>query len=308
MTVGFVGLGRMGGHMCRHLIAGHDVVVFDVSADAVRTCVEAGATSVASVADVARAADVLFTSLPMPADVETVALGPGGIRAGARPGTVYFDLSTSSPAVSRRVGAALEDAGITMLDAPVSGGPSGAEAGTLGVMVGGPRDAFDAHLPLLETFAGTVVHVGDLGSGLVAKLVNNLIALASVAAACEGLMLGAAAGIDLRRLDAAIRASTGDSLAYRFLADRAFSGDYTPAFTMDLAYKDIHLALELADELGVPAPIGGDVHDLMRMAKGLGLGDADPTAVMRVYETTLQRSISELAGSAEEAAEEAAAS
>jgi 3-hydroxyisobutyrate dehydrogenase-like beta-hydroxyacid dehydrogenase len=300
MTLGFIGLGRMGGHMCRHLIAAgsHEVVVHDLSADAMRACTEAGARGAASIAELAGAADVIFSSLPMPADVETVALGPGGIRDGARQGTVYFDLSTSSPELSRRVGAALGSAGITMLDAPVSGGPTGAEAGTLGVMVGGPEDTFDAHLPLLETFAGTVVHVGDLGSGLVVKLVNNLLAMASVTAACEGLMLAAAAGIDLRRLDAAIRGSTGDSLAYRFLADRAFSGDYTPAFTMDLAYKDIHLALELADQLSVPTPMGGGVHDLMRMAKGLGLGDADPTAVMRVYETTLRRSISELAGPA----------
>jgi 3-hydroxyisobutyrate dehydrogenase-like beta-hydroxyacid dehydrogenase len=293
MTLGFIGLGRMGGPICRHLVAGRDVIAYDLSPEAIRAC--AGVTPAASVADVARQADVIFSSLPRPEDVETVALA---IRESARPGTVYFDLSTSSPAVSRRVGAALETAGITMLDAPVSGGPTGAEAGTLGVMVGGPQDAFDAHLPLLETFAGTVVHVGELGSGLVAKLVNNLLGLTYVAAACEGLMLAAAAGIDLRRLDAAIRASTGDSVAYRFLADRAFSGDYTPAFTMDLAYKDIHLALELADQLGVPTPLGADVHNVMRMAKGLGLGDADPTAIMRVYETTQGRSISELAGEA----------
>jgi 3-hydroxyisobutyrate dehydrogenase-like beta-hydroxyacid dehydrogenase len=290
MTIGFIGLGRMGGPMCRHLIAksDEDVLVFDLDPDKIAACTQLGATAAANVGDLAAAADVVFSSLPMPQDVEAVA---GAIGGHARAGAAYFDLTTSSPQLARRLAAELEARGITMLDVPVSGGPVGAEAGTLAVMAGGDESVFEAHRPLIECFAATAIHVGPVGSGLVAKLINNMLGISAVAAACEGLMLGVQAGLDVSRLDAVIRASTGDSLAYRALADRALSGDYTPAFALDLAYKDVHLALELADQLAVPTPIGASTHNLMRMARGLGLGEADPTAMIRVYETTLGREV-----------------
>jgi 3-hydroxyisobutyrate dehydrogenase len=295
MIVGFIGLGRMGAGMCRNLArrSGHEVLAFDINPDAAAACVEAGATPAASVAEVAAAAEVIFSSLPMPQDVEQVALGPDGIAANAKPGVAYFDLSTNSPKVARRVAAELSAQGITMFDAPVSGGPAGADAGTLTIMVGGDEASFEQHRPLLESIGSNVLYVGESGSGLVAKLVNNMLGLISVAAASEGLMLGAIAGVDPHRLDAVIRCSSGDSGAYRALADRALSGDYSAAFALDLAYKDVHLALELADELAVPTPLGAETHNLMRMARGLGLGDRDPTAVIRVYETVLAREIAE---------------
>ncbi|MBS1882813.1 MAG: NAD(P)-dependent oxidoreductase [Actinobacteria bacterium] len=295
MTVGFIGLGRMGGNMCRNAIAkcGQEVLVYDLIDDAVEACVKVGGRAVSSVGELVAAADVIFTSLPKPENVEEIALGAEGIAALAKPGTVYIDLTTSSPELARRIAATLKEKGIEMLDAPVSGGPSGAEAGTLGVMVGGDEGVFAAHKQLIETFAGNVIHVGPIGSGLVVKLVNNLLGLVTVAAASEGLVLAKAAGVDPRKLDAAIRVSTGDSLAYRSLADRALSGDYTAAFALDLAYKDIHLALELADEVSVPTPMAAGTHNLMRMARGLGYGQEDPTAVVRVYETTQQLTIAE---------------
>ncbi|HTX07825.1 MAG TPA: NAD(P)-dependent oxidoreductase [Solirubrobacteraceae bacterium] len=290
MTIGFIGLGRMGGPMCRNIVrAGFDVLAYDLSSDAVRACTAAGAGAAGSIAELAGAADVIFSSLPMPSDVEAAALGAGGVAAHARPGTAYFDLSTNSPAAARRIAAELERGGIAMFDAPVSGGPAGAEAGTLALMVGGDEALFDEHRTLLETIGSNVIYVGPIGSGLVVKLINNLLGLVSVAAACEGLMLGAQAGVDVRVLDSVIRCSSGDSGAYRALADRALSGDYAAAFALDLAYKDVHLALELADELGVPAPLGASTHNLMRMARGMGLGDQDPTVMMRVYEEPFGR-------------------
>lgn len=293
MAIGFIGLGRMGSRICRHIIAkgGERVLVYDLDPARVQAAVDVGAAAAASVAALAAEAGVIFSSLPMPADVERVALGPGGIAGHARPGTVYFDLSTNAPDAARRIAAKLAEAGVAMLDAPVSGSTSGAEAGTLAVMIGGDERLVEAHRRLLECFAGTVIHVGPAGSGLVAKLVNNMLGNAAVAAACEGLMLAAAAGVDTRTLDSVIRASSGDSFAYRALADRALSGDYTPAFALDLAYKDMHLVLELADQLNVPNPLAASTHNLMRMARGMGLGDADPTAVMRVYETALGREV-----------------
>lgn len=292
-TVGFVGLGRMGGKICRNIVrkSGRPVVAFDLSAEALAACVDVGATAAKSVAEVVEAADVVFTSLPGPVQMEAVALGPGGIAEHARPGTTYFDLTTNSVSLVRRAAAELAEKSVTMLDAPVSGGPKGAEEGTLSTMVGGPEDAFEANLDLLKSFAASPLHLGDVGSGTIAKLVNNLIGLCSVAASAEGMMLAATAGLDPRKLDEAIRRSTGDSIAYRALADRALSGDYTADFALDLCYKDIHLALELSDELSVPTPMTAQAHNLMRMARGLGFGQLDPTVIMRVYETTLQREI-----------------
>jgi 3-hydroxyisobutyrate dehydrogenase-like beta-hydroxyacid dehydrogenase len=293
MKVGFIGVGSMGGPMCRNIVrkSNQEIAVFDLNAAAMKACTDLGAKPTGSIAELAAGAEVIMTSLPMPKDVEAVALGPGGIAEHARPGTVYFDLSTNSPTVVRRLGEQLRTKGITMLDAPVSGGVAGAEAATIAIMVGGDKAAFDANLPLLKSFGANVIHMGPLGAGTIAKLVNNMVAFCNMAAGAEGLMLGAAAGVDLRKLDEVIRNSSGNSNAYRSMAERVMKGDFKASFALDLAYKDAHLALELADELGVPTPLAAQVHNLMRMARGLGLGSSDTSSMMRVYETTLKRDV-----------------
>ena len=287
--VGVVGLGNMGGGICRNLIrsSGHDVVFFDLNEAAMDACASAGGRPAGSVAEVAGAADVLFTSLPTPAAMEAVALGADGIAGHARPGTVYFDLTTNSLALVRRAAAALAEKGVTMLDAPVSGGPSGAEAGTLTVMAGGDRAAFDAQEPLLGSFAANTVHLGEIGTGTIAKLVNNMLIICYMTTAAEGLALGLAAGIDPHKLDAVVRSSSGNSIAWQSIADRGLSGDYSPSFALDLCYKDIHLALELADELRIPAPHASSAADLLRTALRMGYAKQDPTIVFHVYEQTL---------------------
>jgi 3-hydroxyisobutyrate dehydrogenase-like beta-hydroxyacid dehydrogenase len=289
MRIGFIGTGNIGGPMCRHVIqrSGADVAVFDLDPEAVRRCTDVGGIAAASVAEAVRDADVVLTSLPGPREVEAVALGAEGIEGHARPGTVYFDLSTNSPAVARRVAAQLRTRGVTMLDAPVSGGVAGAEERTLTVMVGGDAAALAAHRGVLESFGENIVHTGDLGTGCITKLVNNLLAFCTTAAAAEGLMLGTMAGVDPEVLDRVVRNSTGDSHGFRGLADDALAGDWSPRFALDLAYKDLHLALELADELNVPLSLSPQVHNLMRMARAMGHGGDNATAVMRVYEKTL---------------------
>ena len=301
LTVGFVGLGRMGSGMCRNIASrsGAEVLAFDLDPTLVAAVGDAGAAGAASVAELAEGSDVIFTSLPTPAAMEAVVLGHGGIKEHARAGTTYVDLTTNSLRLVRRAAAELSEVGVTMLDAPVSGGPAGAAAGTLSTMVGGPRATFDEQVPLLQSFAANPAYLGEIGSGTIAKLVNNMIALCSVAASAEGLMLGMMAGLDPAVLDQVIRTSSGDSLAYRALADRALSGDYSASFSLDLCYKDIHLALELADELSVPVPQGVQVHNLMRMARGLGYGQDDPTSIVRVLELTMQRAIKDAAGATE---------
>ena len=191
----------------------------------------------------------------------------------------------------RRIAQPLAAKGITMLDAPVSGGVAGAENATSAIMVGGDKAAFEAHLPLLRSFGANVLHMGALGTGSIAKLVNNMMAFCNMAAATEVLMLGAMAGIDVGKLDAVIRNSSGNSNAYRMMAERVLKGDFKPAFAMDLAYKDTHLALELADALGAPTPLAAQTHNLMRLARGMGLGGSDTSAIMRVYETALKREV-----------------
>jgi 3-hydroxyisobutyrate dehydrogenase-like beta-hydroxyacid dehydrogenase len=186
MKVGFIGVGNMGGPMCRNIIrnTNHDVVVFDLNPAAIAACTELGASAGASVQQVAGDCDVVFTSLPMPRNVEEVA---AGIAASARPGSVYIDLSTNSPATARRVNELMHAKGIPMLEAPVSGGVPRATDGTIVIMVGGDAAVFDAQLPLLKSFSGEVVHVGEIGMGSVAKLVNNMLAFCNAAAAAEAL-------------------------------------------------------------------------------------------------------------------------
>lgn len=292
MKVGFIGVGHMGGPMCKNIIrGGHDVTVYDLDQDAIAACTELGAAQGASASDVAAQVEVVMTSLPMPRDVEAVALGPNGIAEGAKPGTIYVDLSTNSPAVVRRIAADLATRDITMIDAPVSGGVVGAEKGTIAIMVGGDKAAYETCMPVFESFGENISHLGDLGCGCIAKIVNNMIAFCNMAAGAEGLMLGAAAGIDPEALNQVIRNSSGNSMSYRGMARKTLDGDWSPSFTVDLAYKDLHLALELGDELGVPLSLGVQTHNLMRMARGMGFGGDDATAIMRVYETTLNREV-----------------
>ena len=293
MKVGFIGVGNMGGPMCRNIIrnSGHEVLVHDRDPAAVRRCVEVGGIGAGSVTEAVAESDVVFTSLPMPKDVDAVALGAGGIAESARQGTVHIDLSTNSPALVRSIAARLEPKGVRMLDAPVSGGTIGAEKATIAIMVGGDRGVFDEYRPLLESFGRSVIHTGELGTGSVAKIVNNMVAFCNMASGAEGLMLGAAAGIDPDVLNEVIRNSSGDSFGYRAVARKALAGDWSPTFALDLAYKDLHLALELADELGVPLPLAAPTHNLLRMARGFGYGGDDVTAMMRVCEDVLRREV-----------------
>lgn len=293
MKVGFIGVGNMGGPMCRNLIknSGQEILVHDRDAAAVERCEEVGGTGVGSIAEAVAESDVVFTSLPMPRDVEAVALGEGGIGESARQGTVHIDLSTNSPTMVRSIAARLEPKGVRMLDAPVSGGTSGAENATIAIMVGGDRVLFDEHRPLFESFGKNVIHTGALGSGSIAKIVNNMVAFCNMASGAEGLMLGAAAGIDPDVLNQVIRNSSGDAFGYRAVAHKTLRGDWSATFALDLAYKDMHLALELADEIGIPLPLAAQTHNLMRMARGSGYGGDDMTAIMRVYEDTLKREV-----------------
>jgi 3-hydroxyisobutyrate dehydrogenase-like beta-hydroxyacid dehydrogenase len=293
MKVGYIGVGNMGGPMCRNLIkkSNHQVTVFDLNEAALKSCTDLGATGAKSVAEVTKGADVVMTSLPMPKDVEAVTLGDNGILANLKAGQTYIDLSTNAPSMVKKIGAAMAAKGIHMLDAPVSGGTTGAEAATIAIMVGGDKKVFDDALPVLQSFSAKVIHMGPLGSGTAAKLVNNMMAFCNAAAAAEGMMLGVTAGLDPKKLIEVISGSSGNSSAFKAFSERALSGEFSPSFALNLAYKDLHLALELGDELGVPLPQGSSTHNLQRMARGMGLGPKDSSSILLVYEKVLGRTV-----------------
>lgn len=294
MKVGFIGVGNMGGPMCRNIIkrSNHQVTVFDLNPAALKACTDVGGTAAKSVAEATKGADLVMTSLPMPKHVEAVALGDNGILANISKGQTFIDLSTNAPSMVKKIGEAFAAKGIPMLDAPVSGGTTGAEAATIAIMVGGDKKVFDDALPVLQSFSANVIHMGALGNGTVAKLVNNMLSFCNMAALCEGMMLGTKYGLDPEKLLHVISTSSGNSNAIRNFTLRAMKNFYDPpSFALDLAYKDLHLALELGDELGVPLQQGASTHNLQRLAKGMGWGPEDSTSILRVYEMMLKHKV-----------------
>ena len=292
MQLGFIGVGNMGGPMCRNLIKKNfKVVVCDLDPRAVARCVALGATTAKSAKEVAAQSDVVFASLPGPAEIEAVALGPDGVLEGSHPGMVYVDLSTGSPAMAQRIAAEFGKRGIPMLDAPVSGGVTGAEAGTVSVIVGGPKAAFDQVRPMLEAIGKNLYHLGDSGAGCIAKLVNNMIAFVNFSALAEGMMMGVKAGVDPQKLLNVISTSSGNSNAVSKIERKVFNGNYEPEFALDLAHKDLRLALQLGDETGVPLMFGGLLVNLMRQARAKGYGGQDSSVMMRLLEDSMQTQV-----------------
>jgi 3-hydroxyisobutyrate dehydrogenase len=288
MQLGFIGVGNIGTPMCRHLIeAGHTVIAYDVQSTHLARIVSLGAQSAESPKAVAQQCDIVFSSLPGPREIEQVVLGSDGIVEAARPGLIYIDLSTNFPPVAQRLCATLAAKGVTMLDAPVSGGVVGAEQGTLAVMVGGDAQAFTTCRPLLEHIGARIFHVGASGSGCVAKLINNMLAFVNSVAACEGMLLGTKAGVDPQMLHDIIQSSSGASWAMRQFPQKVFVGDFTPGFTIDLAFKDLRLALEMGDELSVPLLMGSVCINVMRQARANNHGGDDLAGLMRVLEHNL---------------------
>jgi 3-hydroxyisobutyrate dehydrogenase len=287
MRVGFIGLGTMGQRMAAHLgRAGHELAVHDLRPASGEVLVAAGARWAASPHEAAADAEVVLTSLPGPAEVEAVALGEDGILAGAARGAVYADLSTSSVELIRRLGDVFARRGAAVLDAPVSGGPSGAERATLQVMVGGDVAAFERVRPLLDVIGGAVLHLGPLGAGTVAKLVHNTVSACAFQALAEGFTLGAKAGIDPEKLLEAVRGGAygqGQLLNAR-LPEVVFRGDFDhPRFRLELLRKDVGLATELGRSLGVPMAIAALVEQelIQAVTRGWGARDAGATFLLQ---------------------------
>jgi 3-hydroxyisobutyrate dehydrogenase len=287
MKIGFIGLGTMGSSMALNLQkAGYDVVVNDIRREACARLVNAGASSGESARVVAEAAEIVFTSLPGPREVEEVALTENGLLHGMRPGTAWFDLSTNSVAVVRRLDEMFRAKGVAMLDAPVSGGPAGAKSRKLALWVGGDKALFDRHKPVLDAIGDQPMYVGPVGAGTVAKLAHNTAGYAILAALAEVFTLGVKAGVEPLALWQALRhGATGRARTFDRLADQFLPRLFDPpAFTLKLAHKDITLATELGRELNVPLRIAALVHEELTEALNRGWGGHDSRIFMLLQE------------------------
>lgn len=303
MEVGYIGLGRMGGGMAANLQrAGHDLVVLDKRPELANPLLERGAQLAGTPAEVIGRTEVVFTSLPGPADVEEVTYGADGLLSGLRPGSVYFDVSTNSATLVRRIHQAFAERGAHMLDAPVSGGPSGAAAGTLAVWVGGEEEVFRRHNDVLGAIGDKVRYIGSIGAGTVAKLVHNCVGYVILTGMAEVFALGVKAGVPpLELWDAVRHGAWGQRKTFDSLPANFLQGRYEPAsFALGLAHKDVGLATALGRELGVPMRLANMTLEEMTEAMGRGWADLDSRCYMALE---LERADVTISESAERIAE-----
>jgi len=286
LRIGFVGIGSMGTPMSMRLInAGHELTVYDIWEEAMAPPVSLGAKAAKSPREAAQASEIVVTSLPTPQSLEEVALGPDGLLEGAQEGCTLIDTSTVSPSTIRRVYSEAKEKGVDVLEAPVSGGVVGAEAGSLTVIVGGEKHVYERCLEILRVLGRNIYHVGGVGTGNTLKLVNNLISLTNVVVLSEGLVLGVKAGVDPETLNDVIKVSSGGSYAVDVKLPRSISkGAFQPGFALDLACKDLGLAIELGREIGVPLQVTTMAQQIYERAKAQGLGRLDHTAVITLLE------------------------
>jgi 3-hydroxyisobutyrate dehydrogenase-like beta-hydroxyacid dehydrogenase len=282
--IGLIGIGTMGRPIGQRLMdAGHDLTIYDVDRRAGETLVDAGARWADSPGEVARTCRIVFTSLPGPSEVEEAVTREDGILSAAEKGDVHVDLSTNSFDAVRRLHGIEAKAGVHLIDAPVSGGAVGAERGTLAVMASGDLAAFERVEPFLAAFSNNAFHLGEVGTGTLTKLVNNVIFLCGGVLVQEAFVLAAKAGLDAGQLLSVLKTSSAS--AYTSLAGLFLARDFDNAiFKLGIAEKDVALALESANNLGVPMPLTEAGHSVYRRACDAGLGNEVFYATLKTLE------------------------
>jgi len=287
MRIGFVGLGTMGRPMALNLIkGGHQLTVHDLVPDSASELIAEGAVWAATPREVGVTSELTLTALPGPAEVEAAVLGPDGLLGALSANSVYIDMSTSTPATIERIAELAKQRGIGVLDAPVSGGVRGARKGTLVFMVGGDHDVFLRCEPVLRCMGESVFHMGDLGTGYIAKLVNNYMGMSNAVAAMEAMTLGTKAGVKPGALLDVVNAGTGAShMSKTLFPYLIFPRKFEPTrFSMELGAKDLRLAVDLAHELGVPVKVGDTVAEALKDAVAQGLGAKDFSTYITLLE------------------------
>ena len=285
MRVGFIGLGVMGRPMALHLLRGrHEVTVHARRAASAQPLIERGAAAAASPAALAAGCDAVFTMVTGTSDVEAVLLGDRGVVHGARPGTVVIDTSTIDPQATRAMAAALDERGIDLLDAPVSGGPQGAREATLSIMVGGKAEALDRVRPLLDCVGAKVRHMGGPGAGQATKACHQLLLLVTAQGVAEALTLARRSGLDVGRVREAMLDGMASSRVLDFFGERMVRRDFAAGIESRLYHKDLDIVLRLAHDLGVALPAGAVTMQSINGLHGRGLGRADLSALLALIE------------------------
>jgi len=286
LKVGYIGLGLMGKSIASNILkAGFPVVVHNRSQAVVDELVKLGATRASYPAEVARQVDVVFTNLPDSPDVEKVALGKDGIIEGAHPGLIFVDNSTIKPATARFIAARLADHNVQSLDAPVSGGDVGARNATLTIMVGGPAGALEIVRPIFEAMGKTITHIGDSGSGQIAKAANQIMVAAQMVAMAELLVFSQKAGADPKKVVEAIRGGAAQCWTLDQKPERLFKGNRQPGFKSSMQAKDMNIVMDSAREFGVPLPSAAIHTQLYNAMVEMGLGAQDNSAVLAILES-----------------------
>lgn len=285
LKVGYIGLGLMGKPIAKNILkAGFPLVVHNRSREKVKDLVQEGALEAFSPAEVASQVDVVFTNLPDSPDVEKIVLGENGIIFGGKPGLIFVDNSTIKPTVARTIANSLAEKGILALDAPVSGGDIGAINGTLTMMVGGPSEALEKVGPIFEVIGKTITHIGDAGSGQIAKAANQIMVAAQMVAMGELLIFAQKAGADPMKVVEAIRGGAAQCWTLDVKPPRLFSGNRQPGFKASMQTKDLNIVMETAKEYGIPLPSCAIDQQLYQSMLQNNLGDFDNSAIISVFE------------------------
>ena len=285
MKIGFIGLGIMGKPMSKNLIkARHELVVCDFNKDAVAELVGCGAKAAENGAAVAKECSVIITMVPNSPHVRAAVFDKGGIAETVKKGSILIDMSSIDPVESRKIGADLAKLGVDMLDAPVSGGEPKAIDGTLSVMVGGKKELFDTYYDVLKAMAGSVVYVGELGAGNVAKLANQIVVACNIASLAEALMFSRKAGVDPELVFQAIKGGLAGSTVMNAKAPMMLAHDYKPGFRIELHIKDLTNALNAAHAVTSPVPLTAEVMEMMQALKADGFEKDDHSALAKYYE------------------------
>jgi len=283
--IGFIGLGIMGKPMALNLLkAGHELTTYDIVVERMDELIKAGARKGSSSKDVAGKSELVITMLPNSPHVREVVLGPNGVLDGARRGLILVDMSSIAPLASREIAAKAQEKGVAMLDAPVSGGEPKAVAGTLAIMVGGPEEVFEKVKGILSAMGSSVTRVGDIGSGNVAKLANQIIVALNIAAMSEAMVLATKAGVEPEKVFQAIRGGLAGSAVLEAKMPLALKGNFRPGFRIELHIKDMANALDTAHELGVPVPLSSVVMEVLQALKADGKAGDDHGGIIQFYE------------------------
>ncbi|HMN79708.1 MAG TPA: NAD(P)-dependent oxidoreductase [Burkholderiaceae bacterium] len=284
MKAGFVGLGRMGGALARRIIREQPLRVFDLSEQTIAALVSEGAQAAASLDELGRACDIVALCLPTSAEVKAGIFGEGGLAGSLAPGSLIVDMTTGDPNATREMAGELQDRRIDLIDAPVSGGPHGAAAGTIAILVGATTAQFERCLPLMKTISPRIFHTGDVGTGQIMKLVNNVIAAGVRAATFEAVTLGVKNGLSLKTCAEILAVGTARSYTTELALPSLLDPNRKMTFTMGLMHKDVRLATDVAAQSGVPMPVAGAVREIFQTAANELGAEADLNDLMLMLE------------------------